>query len=49
VLPAPTQINNMPYRMVWHPALDTDKWHQWLRSIVRAAVSNSPSGTVTSR
>jgi DNA-binding transcriptional LysR family regulator len=41
ILPAPPEIATMPYRMIWHPALDSDKWHQWLRAIVRSAVNQS--------
>lgn len=38
VLPAPIEIATMPYRMIWHPAFDTDHRHQWLRECVRTAV-----------
>lgn len=38
VLPAPTEIATMPYRMIWHPAFDTDRRHLWLRQCVRTAV-----------
>lgn len=37
VLPAPAEIATMPYRMIWHPAFDTDRRHQWLRECVQAA------------
>jgi DNA-binding transcriptional LysR family regulator len=37
VLAAPTEIATMPYRMIWHPAFDTDRRHQWLRQCVRTA------------
>ncbi|ORA31235.1 LysR family transcriptional regulator [Mycobacterium aquaticum] len=38
VLDAPDEIATMPYRMVWHPAFDDDRRHQWLRTLVRSAV-----------
>ncbi len=38
VLDAPNEIATMPYRMVWHPAFDDDRRHQWLRALVRSAV-----------
>jgi DNA-binding transcriptional LysR family regulator len=39
VLPAPAEIATMPYRMIWHPAFDTDRRHQWLRDCVRTVVA----------
>lgn len=38
ILSAPNEIATLPYRMVWHPALDTDRRHQWIRDVVRSAV-----------
>jgi DNA-binding transcriptional LysR family regulator len=38
VLPAPPEIATMPYRMIWHPAFDSDRRHQWLRECVRTVV-----------
>ena len=38
VMPAPIEIATMPYRMIWHPAFDTDRRHQWLRECVRTVV-----------
>lgn len=38
VLSAPNEIATMPYRMIWHPAFDTDRRHHWLRECVRSAV-----------
>ncbi|CRZ17383.1 LysR family transcriptional regulator [Mycolicibacterium neworleansense] len=38
VLNAPEEIATMAYRMVWHPGLDNDARHQWLRGVVRTAV-----------
>lgn len=38
VLKAPDQIATLPYRMIWHPAFDNDRRHQWVREIVRNAV-----------
>lgn len=39
VLPAPTEIATMPYRMIWHPAFTNDRRHQWLRAVIRSAVA----------
>jgi DNA-binding transcriptional LysR family regulator len=36
-LSAPPSIPAMPLRMVWHPRLDNDLGHRWLRDTVRAA------------
>lgn len=44
IVTAPAEIRLMPYRMVWHPAYDDDRRHQWLRSTIRAAVTESVSG-----
>jgi len=30
-------MKGFPYLMIWHPRLDTDAAHVWLRSSVRAA------------
>ncbi|WP_020099528.1 LysR family transcriptional regulator [Mycobacterium sp. 360MFTsu5.1] len=38
LLPAPAEIATMPYRMIWHPAFELDRRHQWLRECVRRAV-----------
>jgi DNA-binding transcriptional LysR family regulator len=40
LLPAPAEIATMPYRMIWHPAFELDRRHQWLRACVRSAVLN---------
>lgn len=39
IIAAPSQIRRLAYRMVWHRAYDDDGRHRWLRSIVRAAVT----------
>jgi DNA-binding transcriptional LysR family regulator len=36
MLPAPREITKFKYQMVWHPRLDTDAAHQWLRQMVRS-------------
>lgn len=35
VVPAPPEIGAMTYRMAWHPRLDSDPAHRWLRDAVR--------------
>lgn len=40
LLPAPAEIATMPYRMIWHPAFELDRRHQWLRECVRSAVTD---------
>ena len=37
VLQAPREIDTMSYRMAWHPRLDGDRGHSWLRANVRAS------------
>jgi len=44
IVTAPAEVRFLPYRMVWHPAYDDDRRHQWLRSTIRAAVTESASG-----
>lgn len=39
LLAAPPEIQQMSYRMVWHPAFDNDRRHQWLRAVVRDAAT----------
>jgi DNA-binding transcriptional LysR family regulator len=45
VLPAPAEIATMAYRMIWHPAFDADRRHQWLRECVRTAVVGEERST----
>jgi DNA-binding transcriptional LysR family regulator len=37
VLQPPAEMKGFPYFMIWHPRLDADAAHSWLRSMVRAA------------
>ena len=37
VVDAPRELSGFKYLMVWHPRVNADSAHQWLRSIVRAA------------
>jgi DNA-binding transcriptional LysR family regulator len=37
VLQAPPEIDTMSYYMAWHPRLDGDRGHSWLRDNVRAS------------
>lgn len=39
-LAAPPEIELMSYRMIWHPAFDNDRRHQWLRDVVRTAAAD---------
>ena len=39
VLTAPREIATMTYRMSWHPRLDDDPAHRWLRAQVHAVVT----------
>jgi DNA-binding transcriptional LysR family regulator len=41
-LQPPAQVNGFNYLMIWHPRLDTDAAHVWLRSMVRAAAQALP-------
>jgi DNA-binding transcriptional LysR family regulator len=41
VLPAPPEIETLSYRMAWHPRIDSDPGHRWLRDVIRAAASAS--------
>jgi len=36
VIPAPEQIGAMDYAMSWHPRLDNDPAHRWLRNTISA-------------
>jgi DNA-binding transcriptional LysR family regulator len=37
ILQSPAEMKGFPYLMIWHPRLDGDAAHSWLRSMVRAA------------
>jgi DNA-binding transcriptional LysR family regulator len=41
VIPAPDQIGTMDYAMSWHPRLDNDPAHRWLRDTTIATVGSS--------
>jgi DNA-binding transcriptional LysR family regulator len=45
VVPAPPEIETLSYRMAWHPRVDSDPGHRWLRSVVRSAAASLDSGT----
>lgn len=40
---APDRFDAIPYGMVWHPRLDADPMHSWLRSVLRAAARDLTS------
>lgn len=40
IVAAPIQIEQLPCLMVWHPRLDDDPAHRWLRDIVRQQVKS---------
>lgn len=37
---APAEITAFRYQMLWHPRLDSDAAHRWLRDMVRTAVKH---------
>jgi len=37
ILQAPAELGRFKYLMIWHPRMNTDAAHVWLRSIVRDA------------
>jgi DNA-binding transcriptional LysR family regulator len=37
ILEAPPEIETMTYRLAWHPRVDPDPAHRWLRDSVQAA------------
>ncbi len=37
ILQPPAEMKGVPYLMIWHPRLDSDAAHSWLRSVVRSA------------
>lgn len=39
IVPAPAEVADMSYQMVWHPRLDGDPAQRWLRDTVRAVTS----------
>ena len=39
VVPAPLEVQDMSYQMVWHPRLDGDPAQRWLRDIIRAVTA----------
>jgi DNA-binding transcriptional LysR family regulator len=42
VLTAPPEIETLSYRMAWHPRVDSDPGHRWLREVVRADSGIAP-------
>lgn len=38
-VPAPREIPDLQFYAVWHPRVDNDPRHQWLRGLVRAAIA----------
>lgn len=41
---APEGFDAFPYGMVWHPRLESDPRHSWLRDMLRAAATDLTSG-----
>ncbi|WP_026910513.1 LysR family transcriptional regulator [Patulibacter minatonensis] len=39
VLEAPPEVGPLTYRMIWHPRLEDDPPHRWLRDVVRDAAA----------
>lgn len=42
---APEEFDAFPYGMVWHPRLDSDPRHSWLRDMLRAAARDLTGGS----
>ena len=42
VLDAPRELGNMQFHAVWHPRVDEDPSHVWLRGIVRSVAAGAP-------
>lgn len=40
IVQPPPELSGFHFRMVWHPRLDADPRHQWLREALRRAVPN---------
>ncbi|MET0418488.1 MAG: hypothetical protein ABW022_20945 [Actinoplanes sp.] len=36
---APAEFDAFPYGMIWHPRLETDPAHTWLRGMIRTAAA----------
>jgi DNA-binding transcriptional LysR family regulator len=45
VLTAPPEIETLSYRMAWHPRVDSDPGHRWLREAVRKAAQEAVRAT----
>jgi DNA-binding transcriptional LysR family regulator len=39
VVPAPPEIETLSYRLAWHPRVDSDPGHRWLRDLIRTAAA----------
>jgi DNA-binding transcriptional LysR family regulator len=42
VLDAPRELGDLQFYAVWHPRLDKDPSHSWLRQVVRTVAASSP-------
>ena len=42
VLDAPRELGNVEFHAVWHPRVDEDPSHVWLRGIVRSVAAGAP-------
>ncbi|MCM2388424.1 LysR family transcriptional regulator [Streptomyces albipurpureus] len=42
VVEAPGELPPFPYGIAWHPRMDADPGHRWLRDIVRSAAAELP-------
>ncbi|MFD9890852.1 LysR family transcriptional regulator [Amycolatopsis sp. NPDC059027] len=40
---APEGLDTFPYGMIWHPRLESDPMHSWLRDMIRAAAQDMAS------
>ena len=44
VIPAPPEIPPFGIYAVWHPRMDVDPWHRWLRRTLQAVTTSPVSG-----
>lgn len=44
VIPAPPEIPPFGIYAVWHPRMDADPWHRWLRRTLQAVTASPASG-----
>jgi hypothetical protein len=45
VIQAPAEIQQMSFAMAWHPRLDDDPAHRWLRAMILETAGHSSSAS----